>query len=43
MQEIDVLERISEYFQHAIDEVPYNDEDRFEQVLIEAGLTRGIG
>lgn len=32
---------IEEYFQHAIPAVPYDDEDRFLEVLKEAGLTEG--
>lgn len=42
MQEINILDTISEYFQHPIDEVPHDDEEKFEDVLKEAGLTRGM-
>lgn len=36
-----ILNQISDYFKHEIPEVPYDDEDRFEEVLKEAGLTEG--
>lgn len=34
----EVLRAISTYFKHEIPEVPWNDEDRFVEVLQEAGL-----
>lgn len=40
-QERAQLDQIQEYFQHTIPEVPHNDEDRFVEVLKEAGLTDG--
>lgn len=42
MQEIEVLDSISDYFHHTIVEVPHDEEEKFEEVLIEAGLTRGM-
>ena len=38
MQEINILDQISEYFQHPIDEVPHDDEEKFEDVLKAAGV-----
>lgn len=35
------LDQIAEYFKHTIPEVPYNDEEKFVEVLKEAGLTDG--
>ena len=42
LQEIEILDSISDYFKHTITEVPYDEEEKFEEVLIEAGLTRGM-
>ena len=36
------MDQISDYFKHPVDEVPYDDEDKFVEVLKEAGLTRGM-
>lgn len=36
-----VVDQIAAYFQHNIPEVPYDDEDRFVEVLKKAGLTDG--
>ena len=41
-QEVEILDAIADYFHHTITEVPYDEEEKFEEVLIEAGLTRGI-
>lgn len=40
--EIQVLDSIADYFNHTITEVPHDDEDKFSDVLIEAGLSRGM-
>jgi len=37
--EIQILEQISDYFKHEIPGVPYDDDDKFEEVLKQAGLT----
>lgn len=42
LQEIQILDSISDYFNHTIAEVPYDEEEKFEEVLVEAGLTRGM-
>lgn len=42
MQEIQILDSIGDYFNHTISEVPHDEEEKFEEVLIEAGLTRGM-
>jgi len=42
VQEIQVLDSIADYFNHTITEVPHDDEDKFCDVLIEAGLSRGM-
>lgn len=34
-----ILDQIADYFKHTIPEVPYDDEEAFEEVLKEAGLT----
>lgn len=34
-----ILDQIAEYFKHSIPEVPYDDDEAFEEVLKEAGLT----
>lgn len=36
-----ILDQISAYFKHDIPEVPFNDEDKFVEVLKKAGLTDG--
>ena len=36
-----ILNQISDYFKHDIPEVPFDDDDAFEKVLKEAGLTEG--
>lgn len=41
MQEKEIINLISEYYQHEIPAVMYNDEDEFLNVLKEAGLTDG--
>ena len=40
-QEIETLQNIAQYFDHQIAEVPWNDEERFLEVLQEAGLSSG--
>lgn len=40
--EMRIIDQIAAYFNHEIPEVPYDDEDRFVQVLKEAGLTDGF-
>ena len=42
VQEVEILDSIADYFHHTITEVPHDEEERFEEVLIEAGLTRGM-
>eukprot|EP00898_Chlorokybus_atmophyticus_P009013 jgi/Chlat1/9112/Chrsp97S08421 len=37
-KEVAILNQIEQYFQHAIPEVPFGDDDAFERVLKEAGL-----
>jgi ATP-dependent RNA helicase DDX19/DBP5 len=37
--EIQILEQISDYFKHEIPGVPYDDDEKFEEVLKKAGLT----
>ena len=39
MQEASQVDQIGTYFQKDIPEVPYNDEDAFLEVLLQAGLT----
>ena len=41
MQEEGQLQQIADHFQHPIPEVPHDDEEKFVQVLKEAGLTDG--
>lgn len=41
LQESRTIDAISEYFRHPIEEVPYNDDAKFEEVLVAAGLSRG--
>ena len=41
LQEEAQLQAISDYFQKPIPEVPHDDENRFIEVLKEAGLTDG--
>ena len=38
-----MLDNIQQYFRHDIPEVPYDDEDKFVEVLQLAGLTDGGG
>ena len=40
-QENSIVDKIGHYFQREIPNVPYDDEDRFVDVLKEAGLTEG--
>ena len=42
VQEAQVLDSIADYFHHTIAEVPHDNEDKFCDVLIEAGLSRGM-
>ena len=42
LQEAQVMDSIEEYFDHRVAEIPSDDEDKFEQVLVEAGLSHGI-
>ena len=37
-----MVDQIAEYFKHTIQELPHDDEDRFIEVLKEAGLTDGF-
>lgn len=41
LQEIRTIDAISSYFSHPIEEVPYDDDAKFEDVLVAAGLSRG--
>lgn len=41
MQERQILVKIQQYFGHDIPEVKHDDEDRFVEVLQQAGLTEG--
>ena len=41
LQEHAILREIKRYFNHDIPEVKFDDEDRFVEVLQEAGLTEG--
>jgi hypothetical protein len=41
LQEIRVVNEIATYFNTDIPEVPYDDEDKFVEVLKKAGLTDG--
>ena len=36
------MDQIEDYFDHKVVEIPADDEDRFEQVLVDAGLSRGM-
>ena len=41
VQEQLILSKIQEYFEHNIPEVKFDDEDKFVEVLQQAGLTDG--